>query len=95
MKNTKGRAQKAHTKTDGRRALAVGTCSETARVLLMHAVSGVLDGCGNSYSNAYTERWLTKAKMLGAYHGRVIGNIVELKDEWEAWIDAHGGLPDF
>lgn len=75
--------------------LSVIAGSEMARVLLMHAVSAVLDGCGNSYSNAYTERWLTNAKMLGAYHGRVIGNITELKDEWEAWLDTHGGLPDF
>lgn len=68
---------------------------ELARVLLMHAVSGVFDGCGNSYANAYTEQWLRHAKSLGAYHGRVIGNIRELEEEWEAWLDENGGLPDW
>ena len=66
-----------------------------ARVLLMHAVSTVLDGCGNSYANSYTEQWLTHAKNLGAYNGRVVGTIIDLRNEWEAWLDANGGLPDF
>ena len=68
---------------------------EIARILLMHAVGGIFQGCGNSYANAYTEKWLTHAKALGAYHGRVIGNILELEKEWEAWLDENGGLPDF
>ena len=66
---------------------------EIARVLLMHAVGGVLDGCGNSYSNAYTEKWLRSAKELGAYHGRVIGTINDLEAEWEEWLEENG-LPD-
>ena len=70
-------------------------CSELARVLLMHAVSGIFDGCGNSYANAYTEQWLTHAKSLGAYHGRTIGVIRELEQEWEEWLDQNGGLPDW
>ena len=69
--------------------------SELARVLLMHVVDGIFQGCGNSYANSYTEEWLTRAKELGAYHGRVIGRIHELQDEWGAWLDDNGGLPDF
>jgi hypothetical protein len=61
----------------------------------MHAVSTIFDGCGNSYANSYLEQWLRHAKALGAYHGRVIGNIVELKQEWEDWLDENGGLPDW
>jgi hypothetical protein len=64
-------------------------------VLLMHAVDGILTGCGNSYANAYTEQWLTHAKALGAYHGRTIGVIRELEQEWEEWLDGNGGLPDW
>lgn len=71
------------------------SCSELARVLLIHAVSGIFDGCGNSYANAHTEQWLTHAKSLGAYHGRTIGKIIELEAEWEEWMDANGGLPDW
>jgi hypothetical protein len=70
-------------------------CSELARVLLMHAVDGILAGCGNSYANAYIEQWLTHAKALGAYHGRTIGMIRELEQEWEEWLDGNGGLPDW
>lgn len=64
-----------------------------ARTLLMHAVGGIFDGCGNSYANAYTTKWLTHAKALGAYHGRVTGNIIDLRNEWEAWLEANE-LPD-
>jgi hypothetical protein len=60
----------------------------------MHAVDRILAGCGNSYANAYTEQWLRHAKSLGAYHGRVTGNIIDLKAEWEAWLDSNG-LPDW
>lgn len=68
--------------------------SEKARVLILHAVSNVLDGCGNSYVNAYTEKWLRTAKELGAYHGPVVGNIVDLQDQLEQWFADNGGLPD-
>ena len=67
---------------------------DIAKKLLMHTVSEILAGCGNSYSNKYTENWLTAAKKLGAYHGRVIGNITELQIEWQEWLDENGGLPD-
>lgn len=67
---------------------------ELARRLLMHAVYGMLSTCGNSYANAHTEQWLTHAKSLGAYHGEVVGNIKQIEDEWERWIDNNGGLPD-
>jgi hypothetical protein len=80
-------------KAGQRRALGLATGSELARVLLMHAVGGIFDGCGNSYANSYTEKWLTHAKALGVYRGRVTGNIIELRQEWEEWLDANG-LPD-
>jgi hypothetical protein len=74
-------------------AIRVLGAEHIAKALLMHAVDGIFDGCGNSYANSYTEEWLTLAKELGAYHGRVIGRINELQDEWEAWLDKNG-LPD-
>ena len=66
---------------------------EKARIMLMHAVSTILDGCGNSYANPYTEMWLKHAKELGAYHGRTTGNKIDLKAEWQDWLDENGGLP--
>ncbi len=68
---------------------------QLARVLLVHAVSPIFDECGNSYANAYTEQWLRHAKSLGAYHGRAVGSIIELRQEWEDWLDKNGGLPDW
>ncbi len=67
---------------------------ETARILLMHSVGGIFDGCGNSYANAYTEQWLTHAKALGAYHGNVVGKIIDLKAAWETYLNING-LPDW
>lgn len=64
------------------------------QILIMHSVSPVLKACGNSYSNAYTEKWLASAKSIGAYHGDVIGNILELESCWQDWLDNNGGLPD-
>lgn len=68
--------------------------SENIRIMIMHAVHPMLDACGNSYANAYTEKWLTEAKKLGAYHGPVIGKISDLKEEWEWWLENNGGLLD-
>lgn len=59
----------------------------------MHAVDGILDACGNSYANAYTEHWLEHAKSLGAYHGKTIGRIVDLKQEWNDWLEENN-LPE-
>lgn len=64
------------------------------QAIVMHAVSAMLDHCGNSYANKYTEEWLTAAKTIGAYHGPVIGLIDDIKTEWECWLDENGGLPD-
>lgn len=75
------------------RRCAEAAGSEVARILLMHAVGGIFDGCGNSYANSYTEKWLRHAKALGAYHGPVIGRILDLRLEWEEWLEANG-LPD-
>jgi len=63
--------------------------------LLMYAVSGVLTGCGNSYANTCIKEWLTGACEVGAYHGPTTGNVNELQDLWQAWLDRNGGLPDF
>lgn len=79
---------------DAQQAAPYTSGSELARVLLMHAVSEMLNGCGNSYANAYVEQWLSHAKSLGAYHGRTIGKIRDLKEEWEDWLDSNGDLPD-
>lgn len=64
-----------------------------AKNLLMHAVSFVLDGCGNSYANAYVEDWLKNAKKFGAYHGKTVGKICDIQEEWDDWLDNNGGLP--
>ena len=63
-----------------------------AQKLLMHAVSYVLDGCGNSYINSYVEEWLKNAKKLGAYHGKTTGNVREINNDWNEWLDNNGGL---
>ena len=68
---------------------------ELARILLMHAVTKMMDACGNSYSNAYTEQWLSHAKFLGAYHGPTVGPLYALRDKWEQWLKEHGGLPEW
>jgi hypothetical protein len=67
---------------------------ELARKLIMHAVGPMLQSCGNSYVNSYTERWLDWAKQLGAYHGPVVGTIKDVSEQWEDWLDQNGDLPD-
>lgn len=62
---------------------------ELARELIKESVSAIMEICGNSYANAWCEQWLQGAKKLGVYHGRTIGNIVELKDEWELYMEAN------
>ena len=54
---------------------------------------GILNGCGNSYANKYTEEWLIHAKSVGAYHGAVIGNIIDLRYQWQLWLEENG-LPE-
>lgn len=68
--------------------------SDLARVLITHAVYSMLQTCGNSYVNAYTEQWLDWAKQLGAYHGPVIGTVKDVGMQWEDWLDENGGLPE-
>jgi hypothetical protein len=79
------------TPTVGQSGLATGY----VRVLLMHAVRPMLNNCGNSYANAYTEQWLALAKKAGAYHGKTIGNIIDLLEDWQDWLDNNGGLPEW
>jgi len=51
--------------------------------MIAEAVEPMMAACGNSYANAWLEKWLRWAKSRGAYEGRVIGNICDLKDAWE------------
>jgi hypothetical protein len=64
------------------------------QILIMHSVSLILQNCGNSYINAYTEKWLKHAKSIGAYHGDVTGDRGEVHQAWQGWLDYNGGLPD-
>jgi|GEM_PF-5930432 len=69
---------------------------ELAKKLLAHAVGYMMDGCGNSYVNAYMENWLNGAKRLGAYPSWMptVGKIVERKEKWEEYLDKRDGLPE-
>ena len=69
---------------------------ELAKKLLAHAVGYMMDGCGNSYVNAYMEKWLDGAKSLGAYPSWMptVGKIVKRKEKWEEYLDKSGGLPE-
>ena len=75
------------------------SCSglELARALLMYAVDPVLCANGNSYVNACTEQWLDHAASLGAYpkEGPFVGNLEEVRDAYQAWLDENGGLPEW
>lgn len=68
--------------------------SQDTIAIIAHSVELILNNCGNSYANAYTEQWLIIAKEAGAYHGRTIGKIHELKEEWELWCHENG-MPDW
>jgi hypothetical protein len=64
------------------------------QLLVMHAVNAILNNCGNSYANKYTEEWLLLAKEAGAYHGPTTGTIEELGGLWDEWLESNGGLPE-
>jgi len=51
--------------------------------LVRDAVSPMMDACGNSYSNAWLEKWLIGAKEIGAYQGKTVGRIEKLKQDFE------------
>lgn len=55
--------------------------------LIRQAVSPMMEACGNSYSNAWLEEWLTKARELGAYEGEVTGEIHDLQNAWSVVCD--------
>lgn len=59
---------------------------ELSRKLLIAAVDGIFDGCGNSYVCSWTETWLRHARDLGAYNGECIGTIRRLQEAREKWI---------
>jgi hypothetical protein len=63
--------------------------------LIMHAVDAMFTNCGNSYVDAYLEQWLRLAHAAGSYHGPFVGEIREVEEKWEEWLDANGGLPDW
>lgn len=50
---------------------------EIAKELVREAVFAKLRDCGNSYINAYTQRWLERAKAIGCYSGPLTGTITE------------------
>jgi hypothetical protein len=81
-------------RVSGADAVAEMDKSSLAVAVIAHSVAAVLSECGNSYANRYTEEWLLAAKSLGAYHGRTVGKINDLREEWENWLDSSGGLPD-
>ena len=53
------------------------------RRLVITAVHPMFDACGNSYINAWLEKWLEAAKALDAYDGETIGNILDVKALWD------------
>lgn len=67
---------------------------ELAKILIRNAVDGIFRTCGNSYSNCWTEDWLSHAKTLGAYSGPVIGKIVDLEKQNDQFCDEHPELLD-
>ncbi len=70
---------------------------ELVRALLMYAVDPVLCANGNSYVNACTEQWLDHASSLGAYpkEGPFVGNLEEVREVYQTWLDENGGLPEW
>lgn len=54
--------------------------TDEIRYFMWSAINGILNTCGNSYSNAWCEHLLTIAKKYGAYTGNVIGSITDLKE---------------
>lgn len=50
------------------------------RYFMWSAINGILNTCGNSYSNAWCEHLLTIAKEYDAYTGKTIGSIADLKE---------------
>ena len=64
------------------------------KILIVHAVTPVLNQCGNSYINAYTQQWLKAAKSIGAYQGPTTGRVNDVVREWEHWLSKNGGLPE-
>ena len=68
---------------------------ELTRILIAHAVTGVIKNNPNSYITAYTENWLAHARRLGAYQGAIIGNCKEVLDAWlEIYEKFRSEFPD-
>lgn len=65
-----------------------------AKLLIAHAVEPVLQGNGNSYSNAYTQKWLEFAALLQVYAGKSVGHVKDLETAWNARSEKNGGLVD-
>lgn len=57
------------------------------RHILECAAIGILENCGNSYINAYTEILLYILKNKGVYNGSTIGNIVDIKKNETTSLD--------
>jgi hypothetical protein len=50
----------------------------TEKQLIAWAIGPMFDACGNSYINAWLQRWLESAKALGVYEGPTIGTIADI-----------------
>ncbi|WP_458373059.1 hypothetical protein [Pseudomonas laurylsulfatiphila] len=60
---------------------------DDAAQYMRRTVDLVLQGCGNSYANAWCEKLLVIAKSFGAYSGATIGNIIDLREALQAAND--------
>ena len=78
---------KDNTGTDSALSASPGSELDMARILIAHAVDAMLETCGNSYVNAYTEQWLDWAQIIGAYKGPVIGRCDEVSKTWNEWLE--------
>lgn len=60
---------------------------DDAAQYMRRTVDLVMQGCGNSYANAWCEKLLVIAKSFGAYNGATIGNIIDLREALQAAND--------
>ncbi|MGI9501318.1 MAG: hypothetical protein ACR2P3_14880 [Geminicoccaceae bacterium] len=55
--------------------------------LVHQAIPGQFDVCGNSYVNAWLEKWLRLAQAVGVYKGPLIG---VCNDPRASWMESQG-----
>ena len=86
-KNEKQTPERTERAADSALSASPGSELDMARILIAHAVDAMLETCGNSYVNAYTEQWLDWAQIIGAYKGPVIGRCDEVSKTWNEWLE--------